>query len=140
MTAAEIDNAFVGAWDADLIFTAGPRKDEHEQVCLTFLPEGVILGTDAADGQLPPAVGEWTAEGDRFSYWLNAVLNDPAGRPIIVVYGHGQGILATDGQAFTASGGSEVYGGNGELLATNLADAHATRSRQSEPERAAGRG
>ena len=127
MTAAELDNALVGAWDAVLTFTGGPRKDEHEQVCLTFLPDGLIVGTDAANGQLPPAIGEWTAESDRFSYWLNAVLNEPGGRPTVIVYGHGEGTLAADGQAFTVSGGSEVYGGNGELLATNLADACATR-------------
>ena len=127
MTTAEIDNALVGAWHAHLTFTEGPRHGEHERLRLTFLPDGVIVGTDAENGQLPAGIGEWTAEGDRFSYWLNAVLNEPAGRPTTVHYAHGQGALAADGQAFTVSGGSEVYGGSGELLATNRADADATR-------------
>jgi hypothetical protein len=30
-------------------------------------------------------------------YRLNGVLNDPAGRPTTIVYGHGQGTLAADG-------------------------------------------
>jgi hypothetical protein len=127
MTAAGIENALVGEWEALLTFTGGPRRGEHERVRLTFFPAGVIVGTDATYGQLPPAIGEWAADGGRFSYWLNAVLNDPTGRPTVVVYGHGQGMLAADEQAFSVSGGSEVYGGNGEVLARNLADAHATR-------------
>ncbi|MGZ6639455.1 MAG: hypothetical protein ACXVHQ_35760 [Solirubrobacteraceae bacterium] len=85
------------------------------------------MGTDVENGQLPPAIVEWTAGGDRFSYWLNAVRNDLRGRPTSVVYGHAQGSLAADGQTLTASGGSEIYGGSGELLAINRAEAHATR-------------
>ena len=124
---AENNKAIEGEWQALLTFTGGPRQGEHERVRLTFLNDGVILGIDAENRRLPPAIGEWTAESDRFSYWLNAVLNEPGGRPTVIVYGHGEGTLAADGQAFTVSGGSEVYGGNGELLATNLADAWATR-------------
>ena len=134
MTTADIDNALVGAWHAHLTFTEGARQGEHERLRLTFLPDGVIVGAAAirADrSQVPPASGEWTAEGDRFCYWLNAVMNDPAGRPRTVVHGHGQGTLAADGQALTASGGSEVYGSNGELLATNQAHLHATRAKAS---------
>ena len=86
-------------------------------------------GDHCGRSQVPPASGEWTAESDRFCYWLNAVMNDPAGRPRTVVHGHGQGTLAADGQALTASGGSEVYGSNGELLATNQAHLHATRAK-----------
>jgi|SRR6516165_2233469 hypothetical protein len=127
MTTAEIDTALVGVWQAHLTFTEGPRRGEHERLRWTFLREGLIVGTDAENGQLPPAVGEWTAEGGRFSYWLNAVRSDSAGRPTTVVYGHAEGTLAADAQTLTVSGGSEVYGGSGELLATNRADAHATR-------------
>jgi hypothetical protein len=127
MTTAEIDTTLVGAWHAHLTFTEGPRQGEHERLRWTFLPDGLLVGTDAENGQLPPAVGEWTAEGDRFSYWLNAVRNDPDGRPRTVVHGHAEGTLAADGQTLTVSGGSEIYGGSGELLATNRADAHATR-------------
>jgi SAM-dependent methyltransferase len=43
------------------------------------------------------------------------------------VYVHGEGRLAADRQRLTASGGSEVYGSAGELLATNRADLQATR-------------
>jgi hypothetical protein len=66
-------------------------------------------------------------EGDRFAFWLNAVRNDPAGRPTTVVYGHGEGTLAADGQTLTVTGGSEVYSASGELLAANRADVQATR-------------
>jgi len=127
MTTAEIDTALVGAWDVHLTFTEGPQLGQHERLRWTFLPDGVIIGTDAENGQLPPAVGEWTAEGDHFSYWLNAVRNDLAGRPTTVVHGHAEGSLAADGQTLTVTGGSEVYGGDGQLLATNRADVHATR-------------
>jgi hypothetical protein len=127
MTTASTDHSLVGAWHAGLTFTDGPRQNEHERVRLTFLPDGLIVGTDAENGQLPPAIGEWTAEGDRFSYWLNAVMNDPSGRPMTVVRAHAEGTLAADGQAFTLSGGSEFYGGGAELLGANGARAHATR-------------
>jgi hypothetical protein len=127
MATAEFDTALVGAWDAHLTFTAGPRQGEHERLRWTFLPDGVIVGTDPEGGDLPPAVGEWTADGDAFSYWLNAVKNDTAGRPTTVVYGHAEGTLAADGHTLTVSGGSEVYGLRGDLLATNRAEAHATR-------------
>ena len=127
MTTAEIDTALVGVWQAHLTFTKGPRRGEQERLRWTFLPEGLIVGADAENGQLAPAVGEWTAKGARFSYWLNAVRSDSAGRPTTVVYGHAEGTLAADGHTLTVSGGSEVYSGSGELLATNRADAHATR-------------
>jgi hypothetical protein len=127
MTTAEIDTELVGVWQARLTFTEGPRQGEQERLRWTFLPEGMIVGTDAENGQLPPAVGEWTAEGDRFSYWLNAVRNDSSGRPTTIVYGHADGTLAADGKTLAATGGSEVYGGSGELLATNCAEAQATR-------------
>jgi hypothetical protein len=127
MATAEIKSALIGAWDAHLTLTKGPDQGERERLRWTFLPEGLIVGTDAENGQLPPAIGEWTAEGDRFAFWLNAVRNDSAGRPTTVVYGHGEGTLARDGQTLTVTGGSEVYSGTGELLTTNRADAHATR-------------
>jgi hypothetical protein len=127
MRTAEIKSALIGAWDAHLTLTDGPRPGERERLRWTFLPAGLIVGTDAENGQLPPAIGEWTAEGDRFAFWLNAVRNDPAGRPTTIVHGHGEGTLAADGQALTVTGGSEVYGGSGELLATNCADVKATR-------------
>jgi hypothetical protein len=95
---------------------------------------GAAAAITADRSQVPPASGEWTAESDRFCYWLNAVMNDPAGRPRTVVHGHGhghgQGTLATDGQALTANGGSEVYASNGKL-ATNQANLHATRAEAS---------
>jgi hypothetical protein len=128
MAAAE-DTALVGTWDAQLTFTEGPRQGEHERLRWTFLRDGVIVGTDAEGGQLPPAVGEWAADGDAFSYWLNAVRNDAAGRPTTVVYGHAEGTVAADGHALTVSGGSEIYDRRGNLLATNRAEAHATRIR-----------
>ena len=64
MTTARIENALVGEWEAVLTFTGGPRKGEHELVRLSFLPDRVIVGTDATNGQLPPAIGEWAADGD----------------------------------------------------------------------------
>jgi hypothetical protein len=127
VTTAEINSALVGAWDAHLTFTEGPRPGERERLRWTFLPAGLIIGTDAENGQLPPAIGEWTGDGDRFAFWLNAVDSDPAGRPTSVVYGHGEGTLAADGQTLTATGGSEVYSGSGALLATNCAEVQATR-------------
>jgi hypothetical protein len=130
MTTAEIETALVGAWHAHLTFTEGPRQSEHERLRWTFLADGLIVGTDAENGQLPPAIGEWTASGDRFSYWLNAVRNGRGGRPTTVVHGHAEGTLAADGQTLTVTGGSEVYGESGELLATNSAEAHATRIEQ----------
>jgi hypothetical protein len=54
-------------------------------------------------------------------------MNDAARRPTTVVYGHADGTLAADQQTLTVTGGSEVCGRTGELLATNRADAHATR-------------
>jgi hypothetical protein len=129
MATAKVDSALVGAWDAHLTFTEGPRRGEHERLRWTFLPEGVIVGTDAEGGDLPPAVGEWAADANAFSYWLNAVKNDTEGRPTTVVYGHAEGTLAADGQTLTVSGGSEVYALRGDLLATNRAEAHATRRR-----------
>jgi hypothetical protein len=127
MTTAEIKSALIGAWDAHLTLTGGPRPGERERLRWAFLPAGLMIGTDAENGQLPPAIGEWTVEGDRFAFWLNAVRNDPAGRPTTVVYGHGEGTLAADGQTLTVTGGSEVYGASGELLAANRADVRATR-------------
>jgi hypothetical protein len=126
-----LDNGLVGAWLAHLTFTAGPRQGERERLRMTFLPDGVIVGVSAIRahrGEVPPASGEWTANGDCFSYWLNAVISDVSGRPRRVVYGHARGTLAGDGQSLTASGGSEVYGNNGQLLATNQAELHATRA------------
>jgi hypothetical protein len=127
MTTAEIKSALVGAWDAHLTMTEGPRPGDRERLRWTFLPAGLIVGTDAENGQLPPAIGEWAAEGDRFAFWLNAVQNDPAGRPTSIVYGHGKGTLAADGQTLTVTGGSEVYSGVGELLERNRAEVQATR-------------
>ncbi len=57
MTTAEIDTALVGAWHAHLTFTEGPRQGEHERLRWTFLPDGLIVGTDAENGQLPPRSG-----------------------------------------------------------------------------------
>lgn len=125
----------MGVWDADLTYTDGPREGEHEQLRLTFLPDGVIVGCGRDVGQRrsePPGAGEWTAQEDRFSYWLNAVMNDPSGRPRTVVYAHGEGTLATNGQAFTASGGSEFYEGSGEPLAINRAHLTAIRAESRE--------
>lgn len=130
MATAEIDNALVGAWRAQLRFTGGPRQGTSESVSLTFLPDGVIVHADelpAENGQIARGIGEWTASESGFSYWFNVVLNDPKGRPTIVVYVHGDGTLAADGRTFAASGGSEVYGAGGELLAINHADGVATR-------------
>lgn len=127
MTTADVGTTLVGIWDAHLTFTDGPRRGEHERLRWTFLADGVIVGTDAEGGDLPPAVGKWTVRGDGFSYWLNAVRNNPVGRPMTIVYGHAEGTLATDGHALTVTGGSEIYGGSGDLLATNRADVHATR-------------
>jgi hypothetical protein len=127
MTIAKIDTALVGAWDADLTLIEGPSRGEHERLRWTFLPEGVVVGTDPEGRELPPAVDEWTASGDRFSFWLNSVRNDSTGRPTAFVYGHGEGTLAADGRTLTVSGGSEVYGGSGELLEANRAEVRATR-------------
>jgi len=130
MTTTAIDSALVGPWRAELTFTEGPREAEREPVTLTFLQGGVIVHADeipAGNGQLPRGIGEWTSQDDQFSYWFNVVLNDPTGRPAVVVYVHGEGRLTEDRQTFTASGGSEVYGSAGELLATNRADLQATR-------------
>lgn len=130
MTTADIDNALVGAWRAQLTFTGGPRQGTNEQVSLTFLPYRVIIHADqlpADNGQTPRGIGEWTAYETAFSYWFNVVLNDPKGPPRIVVCVHGDGTLAPDGRTFTASGGSEVYSSSGGLLAINHADLVATR-------------
>jgi hypothetical protein len=91
MTIARIDTALVGAWEPGLTFTEGRRRGERERLRWTFLPDGVIVGTDPERGVLPPAVGEWAAGGDRFSFWLNAVRNDGAGPPTTIVYGHARG-------------------------------------------------
>jgi hypothetical protein len=135
MTTASINHLLVGAWGADLTYADGPREGEHERLRLTFLPDGVIVGRGrdlTKRRSEPPGAGEWTAqEDDRFSYWLNAVANDPSGRPRIVVHAHGEGTLAADGQTFTASGGSEFYGGSGVLLAVNRA--HVTAIRAESP-------
>ena len=133
MTTAETGEALVGAWDAHLMFTSGPRKGADESVSLRFLLDGVIIHADESplqSGQVPRGIGEWSAEadGNRFSYWFNVVLNDPAGRPTSVVYVHGQGSLAADGRAFSAIGGSEVYRSSEERLATHDVDVQATRA------------
>ena len=138
MTAATTDNALAGAWRAQLIFTEEPRNGEQEPVFLTCLPGGMIVHADeipAENGQLPRGIGEWTTAGDRFSYWFNVVLNDPTGRPTIVVYVHGSGSLAADRQTLTASGGSEIYASAGELLATNRAELRAARAEDRASER-----
>jgi hypothetical protein len=127
MAIAEFDTALVGAWNADLTYTEGPRRGERERLRWTFLPDGVFVGTDGAGGELAPAVGEWTAGGDRFSFWLDAVRNDSAGRPTTIVHGYGEGMLAANGRSLTASGGSEVYSGSGEMVVANRADVRATR-------------
>ena len=127
MTTYEITRSLVGAWDAHLTLTEGPRPGDRERLRWTFLAAGLIVGTDADNGQLPPAIGKWTAEGDRFAFWLNAVRNDPDGRPTTVVYGHGEGTLEAGRQTLTVTGGSEVYSGSGELLEANRADVQATR-------------
>jgi hypothetical protein len=130
MTVESTSHALVGTWEAQLTFTKGPRQGEQERLTLTFLPDGVVVGAAfmrAERGQLPPASGEWTMDGDRISYWLNAVLNDPTGRPATVVHAHGRGTLAADGDALTVSGGSEFYE-TGELVVTNRADLVATRT------------
>ena len=132
MTATSTNHQLVGAWDADLTYADGPREGEHERLRLTFLPDGVIVGCGRDPSQRrsePPGAGEWTAEEEgRFSYWLNAVMNDPSGRPKTVVHAHGEGTLAAGAQTFTASGGSEFYGGSGELLAINGAHLNAIRA------------
>ncbi len=126
----QIDRALAGVWLTQLTFTGGPRKGTDESVTLTFLPSGVVLHADeipAENGQVPRGIGEWQVQGSRFSYWFNVVLNEPKGRPTIVVYVHGLGELGPDGRTFTASGGSEVYRSDGQLLATNQAKGVATR-------------
>lgn len=131
MTTTHTESALVGAWRAQLAFTKGPREGERESVTLTFLPDGVIIHADevrAENDQLPRGIGEWTTEEDGFSYWFNVVLNDATGRPTIVVYVHGEGTLAPDGRTFTGSGGSEVYGSGGQLLASNRAEGVARRA------------
>lgn len=138
MTRTATDSALIGPWHAQLMFTKGPREGEREPVTLTFLPDGVIVHADeirVENDQLPRGIGEWTAAGDSFSYWFNVVLNDPTGRPTIVVYVHGDGTLAPDARTFTANGGSEVYSDGGALLASNLADLHATRAEDRKTER-----
>ncbi|HEY2653002.1 MAG TPA: hypothetical protein VGI50_13840 [Solirubrobacteraceae bacterium] len=129
MTTTATDSALVGTWRAQLTFTNGPREGERDPVRLTFLPDGVLVHAGeirTEKNQLPSGIGEWTAEGDSPSYWFNAVLSDPRGFPAIVVYAHGEGTLALGGRTFTASGGSEGYGGGGRLLAIGLADVVAT--------------
>ena len=131
MTTTLTDSALVGPWRAQLTFTKGPREGEREPVMLTFLRDGVIVHADeihADNGQLPRGIGEWTIQDDRLSYWFNVVLNDPTGRPTMVVYVHGDGTLAPDARTFMASGGSEVYGTGQQLLATHHADLLATRA------------
>jgi len=131
MTTTSTDHLLVGTWDADLTYADGARKGEHERLRLTFLPDGVIVGCGRVPSRRrsePPGAGEWTAEEDRFSYWLNAVMNEPSGRPGTVVHAHGEGTLAADGQTFMASGGSEFYAGGGELLAINRAHLNAIRA------------
>ena len=131
MTTTATDSALVGRWRAQLTFTDSPRKGEHEPVRPTFLADGVIVHADeirAENRQLPRGIGEWTAKDDRSSYRFNVVLNDRTGRPDHVVYVHGDGTLAPDGRALTASGGSEVYANGGELLAANHVDLIATRA------------
>jgi hypothetical protein len=59
---------------------------------------------------------------------LNAVVDDPSGRPAAVVCARGQGTLAADGRTLSASGASEVYRPSGELLTTNHAELVATRA------------
>jgi hypothetical protein len=130
MTTPSTSHALVGVWSGRVSFTDGPRQGENEGVRLTFLPDGVIVGAGEVPvgrGQLPPAAGEWTAEGERFAYCLNAVLSDPSGRPTTVVHAHAQGTVAGDGRTLRASGGSDVYGPSGELLLTNRAELYATR-------------
>lgn len=131
MTTTSTNQALACAWDAQLTFVQGPRAGEDEPVLLTFLPDGVIIHADRIPtdgGQLPRGIGEWTAAGDRFSYWFNVVLNHPSGRPHHVVYVHGEGTLAGDGQTFVASGGSEVYSATGEVGVTHRAELVATRA------------
>ena len=132
MTTIATDSQLVGRWRAQLTFTNGPRAGEREPVTLTFLPDGVIVHADEIrpdNGQLPRGIGEWTTEGDSFSYWFNVVLNDATGCPTTVVYVHGDGTLAPDGRTFTASGGGDVYT-SGQLIASNRADLHATRTEE----------
>ncbi len=141
MTTTATESPLVGLWRAQLTFTKGPREGGREPVTLTFLADGVIVHADdirVEKDQLPRGIGEWTTDGDSFSYWFNVVLNDPGGRPTIVVYVHGDGTLAPDGRTFTASGGSEVHGSTGELLATNRVDLHATRAEDRTTERSPG--
>ncbi len=136
MMPASARHALVGAWNAQLTFTGGARQGEDELLRLTFLPDGVIVGYGRTPGRRraePPGAGEWTAEEDHFSYWLNAVVNDPSGRPTTVVHAHGRGTLAPDRQTLIANGGSEVYGPSGELLMINHADLLAARAQPSHP-------
>jgi hypothetical protein len=61
-------------------------------------------------------------------YWLNGVLNDPAGRPT-TIYGHGQGTLAADGPDVRGERRKRgLRRRAGSLLGTNRADLLATRA------------
>lgn len=131
MTPAPANQAMVGAWDARLRFIEGPRKGEEEPVLLTFRPDGVVIHADripAGSGQLPRGIGEWAADGERFLYWFNVVLNQRSGQPDRVIYVHAEGTLAGGRRTFAARGGSEVYSGTGRRLATNRVDVLATRA------------
>lgn len=102
----------------------GDNDDDHRHRQRARWPDEIR----AENRELPRGIGEWTGTDDRSSYRFNVVLNDRTGRPDHVVYVHGDGILAPDGRAFTARGGSEVYANGGELLAANHVDLIATRA------------
>jgi len=121
----------VGAWNAQVTFIAGPRQGETESVVLTLLPDGVIVHSDEVpldDGRVPRGIGEWTAADGRLAYRFDVVLADTAGRPATVAHVHANGSVAPGGQTFTASGGSEIYGLGGNLLATHQAEVRARRA------------
>jgi hypothetical protein len=124
------DGVLAGRWRAELIFTDGPSKGNHESVRLTLLADGVTAPAEeirAEDWRRLRGFGKRAANDDRLSCWFNAVFDDRTGDPEHVVYVHPDGTLAPDGHAFTASGESEPYANRGELLATNHVDLSPTR-------------
>ena len=105
----------LGTWSAEVHFTAGPLAGEiiHHESYL-FADDGILVQLRARRG-----VGEWESDGNGLSFAFYEVLLNDAAKPSGVVRVTAGGTLAPDRSAFEAIGRGDVYGLDGELIATN---------------------
>jgi len=103
-----------GAWKGEVHFTAGPQAGDIHHEAWLFAEDGLLVHLRTRRG-----IGEWSCEGERFSFAFYEVILNDAGKPHAVVHITASGELAPDRNTFEASGRGDVYGLGGELIASN---------------------